>query len=565
MANNSFKAEFDAALRRFSLAMESLPPDVRHPGVIAASSEICELLRIARFEAVLTEPKTGRTMGKEVVHKQAFHSESDLDIERGIVVTRRTMAASIAQYFVYPHIGAEDWSEEEMDCINAFVSSMFVFNGRARAMQICDFLTFHDAELDVYNLNYVLRRLEVMFETGEVAMYTAFRFNLRQFTIINNQLGRRGGTAIMKRYVHGLIDLIGDAGFVGRLGGDNFVGICKNEKLDDVRSYLVGKSIPTGDAGVESVLVSARTAYSPFTEDCQSSMMIMDRLSIIMGMLKGNPKLSYMDYNKEIDKRAENKQWVEALFPSALKNEEFLVYYQPKINLKNYTLSGAEALCRWKHDGELIPPFRFIPILEQSSNICLLDFYMLEHVCMDMRRWLDQGMPLVKVSVNISRVHLGSENLAARIIGIIKKYDIPNELIEIELTETTTDVDFTELKRIVAILHSVGISTSIDDFGIGYSSLNLIRELPWNVLKIDKSFLPQENEKNYEHKKIMLKYVIAMAQTLGLECIVEGVETLDHIALLKENNCFRAQGFFFDKPLPVEEFEERLVTKQIVV
>lgn len=565
MANNSITQEFDAALRRFGLAMESLPPDVTHPGVIAAANEICELLRIARFEAVLTEPKTGRTMGKEVVHKQTFHSEEDLDIEKGIVVTRRTPAASIAQYFVYPHIGSDGWNEEEMDCINAFVSSMFVFNGRARAMQICDFLTFRDAELDIYNLNYVLHQLEMLFATGEATNYTAFRFNLKQFSIINSQLGRRNGTVVMKKYVRGLIDLIGDAGFVGRLGDDNFVGICKHEKLDAVRSYLMGRSVPTGDAGVETVLVTARAGYTRITGECHASTDIMDRLSTMLSILKANPSLSYMNYDEEINKKAENKRWVEGLFPSALKNDEFLVYYQPKINLKNYTLSGAEALCRWKHNGELIPPYRFIPILEQSSNICLLDFYMLEHVCMDMRRWLDKGMPLVKVSVNISRVHLGSENLAAKIISIIKKYDIPNELIEIELTETTTDVDFTELKRIVAILHSVGISTSIDDFGIGYSSLNLIRELPWNVLKIDRSFLPQENEKNYEHKKIMLKYVIAMAQTLGLECIVEGVETLDHIALLKENNCFRAQGFFFDKPLPVEEFEERLVTKQIVV
>lgn len=565
MSNHSITTEFDAALRRFGLAMEFIPPDVRHPGVIAASNEICELLRIARLEAVLTEPKTGRTMGKEVVHKHQFHSEDDLDLEKGIVITRRTPAASIAQYFIYPHIGAEAWSEEELSCINAFVSSMFVFNGRARAMQICDFLTFRDAELDTYNMNYVLLQIEALFATGEATNYTAFRFNLKQFSIINSQLGRRNGTAVMKRYVHGLIDLIGDTGFVGRLGGDNFVGICKHEKLDTVRNYLIGRSIPTGDAGLETVLVSARTGYTKITEAYHTSSDIMDRLSTMLGILKANPSLSYMNYDEEIDKKAENKRWVESLFPSALKNEEFLVYYQPKINLKNYTLSGAEALCRWKHNGELIPPYRFIPILEQSSNICLLDFYMLERVCMDMRRWLDQGMPLVKVSVNISRVHLGSENLAAKIINIIKKYDIPNELIEIELTETTTDVDFTELKRIVAILHSVGISTSIDDFGIGYSSLNLIRELPWNVLKIDRSFLPQENEKNYEHKKIMLKYVIAMAQTLGLECIVEGVETLDHIALLKENNCFRAQGFFFDKPLPVEDFEERLVTKQIVV
>ena len=126
---------------------------------------------------------------------------------------------------------------------------------------------------------------------------------------------------------------------------------------------------------------------------------------------------------------------------------------------------------------------------------------MLDHVCRDIRRWLDEGLPVVKVSVNMSRVHLGSEDLSTKIIEIIRRNNVPNEYIEIELTETTTDVDFTELKRVVSSLHRAGISTSIDDFGIGYSSLNLIRELPWNVLKIDKSFLPEDSDENSSQKK----------------------------------------------------------------
>ncbi|MBQ8923610.1 MAG: EAL domain-containing protein, partial [Lachnospiraceae bacterium] len=132
------------------------------------------------------------------------------------------------------------------------------------------------------------------------------------------------------------------------------------------------------------------------------------------------------------------------------------------------------------------------------------------------------------------------------------------EYIEIELTETTTDVGFRDLKVLVNGLQSLGISTAVDDFGVGYSSLNLIRDIPWNVIKLDKSFLPDINDAKEEEKAIMLKYVIAMAQSLGLECIVEGVETEEHVEMLKENCCYLAQGFYFDKPLPKDVFEKKL-------
>ena len=246
------------------------------------------------------------------------------------------------------------------------------------------------------------------------------------------------------------------------------------------------------------------------------------------------------------------------LFPEAIKNEEFQVFYQPKISLKNYRLEGAEALCRWKHGGEMVAPFRFIPALEAGQEICALDFYILEHVCQDIKRWLDEGKRVVRVSVNLSRRHFGNENLLKDIIGIIDKYDFPKKYIEIELTETSTDVDFKELKEVVTGLVDAGIRTSIDDFGMGYSSLNLLRELPWDTLKIDRSLLPVTKDENSKIAVIM-EHVIAMAHTLGIECIAEGVETIDQINILKNKSCFLAQGFYFDRPLEKQEFERRMI------
>ena len=162
------------------------------------------------------------------------------------------------------------------------------------------------------------------------------------------------------------------------------------------------------------------------------------------------------------------------------------------------------------------------------------------------------------MSVNLSRRHMANPNLVQTVLEIIDKYEVPHEYIEIELTETTTDVEFKDLKRVVEALQEQNIWTSVDDFGMGYSSLNLIRVVPWNVLKVDRIFLPLDGESPNSTRSVMFRHVIMMAKELGLECIVEGVETPAQLALLQESCCEHAQGFLFDKPLPLVEFEKRL-------
>ena len=333
----------------------------------------------------------------------------------------------------------------------------------------------------------------------------------------------------------------------------------RKERLPFVIKYLMGTSIEVGLKEKKKAVLSTHAGYYEITEK-KSGEEIMDRIGMAWNMAKHVQRVSYVFFDETLMQSVENEKWVESVFDDALKNEEFMVYYQPKVMLKNYRLNGAEALCRWKRDGEIILPYRFIPVLEQSHLICDLDFYILERVCRDLARWQAEGKTLVRVSVNLSRVHLGDMNLVERVVEIVDKYKVSHEYIELELTETTTDVDFRELKQIVIAFRSLGFSVAVDDFGVGYSSLNLIREMPWKVLKIDKSFLPDGSEEADmdTQKKVMLKHIIGMAQNLGLECIAEGVETTEQVTILKENNCYHAQGYLFDKPLPVAEFEDRL-------
>ena len=252
---------------------------------------------------------------------------------------------------------------------------------------------------------------------------------------------------------------------------------------------------------------------------------------------------------------------VQSDFKIALKNEEFAVFYQPKVDIVNGVLIGAEALCRWIQDGKIIPPMSFIPILEMNTDICDLDFYMLEHVCQHLRKWIDEGREAIRVSVNFSRKHLVDVDLVDHIIEVIDKYKVPHEYIEIELTETTTDVLFSDLRRVVRGLQEQGVWTAVDDFGVGYSSLNLICEIPWNVLKVDKSIVPVDEAGSGSTSHKMFAHVISLAHDIGLKCVIEGVETEKQMEILKKNNCRIVQGYYFDKPLPLEEFETRIDRK----
>lgn len=547
---------FHEAMVEFVQCSEELCSMADNPRSKAAFESVCRLLGIARLELVHNIPDRANRLFLSN-SSYALFGEGEFDESRPMTIVKLHEDGCVSNYYVYPRLGLE-WSAEEKMLVNTFVSAMYIIHDRIRIATVAEKYSVMDNEMELFNLRYFMKCAGELFARGEIRDYCACRFNIAQLSVINAKLGRNGGTRIMTSFVYALRDIIGEDGFISRLGGDNFISLFKKPKKDAVIRHLSGVSLSTELRGIEELFVSAHAGYFDIDETCRSPVDIMEAILIAEIASRSNRLTPYSEFNEELKKRVEQKKLLESLFFDAVDKEEFLVYYQPKVNLTNYTISGAEALCRWRHNGELVPPVRFIPILEQSHNICVLDFYMLEHVCRDMRKWIDDGLPLVKISVNLSRMHLGDEKLAERITAIIDKYDIPHKYIEIELTETTTDVDFRELKKVVSALHNTEISTSVDDFGVGYSSLNLIRDLPWNVLKIDKSFLPEDSDDNKKAKRVMLKYVISMAQELGLECIVEGVESPAQVELLKNCSCFRAQGFLFDKPLPVEVFTQKL-------
>lgn len=552
----SFNAdEYSKALNSFIIKAERIS-DCLSPDMTEALTDICHVLRVAKLTASIYDTPAHEQRGEG--QTAVFFVDGSPDPKRCFVMREITGGGNVAVYQMLQKAEDADWSDEERAALLSLEKLLFSFNGRSRVMQMIDRLTFFDEEMGIHNLRFFLKTVGSYIAAGKIDKYGTCYFNLKRFSIINQNIGRPRGTVVMRRFISELsAKLTDESEYVCRIGGDNFIVLFLKSHLDIVIAHLNGTGVIYDDEKDDIILVSAYAGFYMINADCHSPSEIMDNVSIALNIAKNVMKSSRVFFDEKLKENYNNIKLIESAFPDAIKNEEFRVYYQPKVYLKDYTLHGAEALCRWFRNGKMIPPDGFIPALEQGKLICTLDFYMLEHTCRDIRRWIDEGRHVVKVSVNLSRRHLGELKLSERIIACIDKYNVPHKYIEIELTETTTDVNFSDLKEIVFKLREAGISTSIDDFGMGYSSLNLIKELPWNVLKIDKSFLPDIND-HTSQKYVMLKHIIALAQDIGLECIVEGVESSEHVQLLKENNCFMAQGFYFDRPMPVEDFEKRL-------
>ena len=261
-------------------------------------------------------------------------------------------------------------------------------------------------------------------------------------------------------------------------------------------------------------------------------------------------------FDVEMNKRRLWERKVEDDMDAALVRHEFQVYLQPKISTAQEVLSGAEALVRWIHPQEgFIPPNKFIPIFERNGFILKLDDYMLEEISKQQALWIRQGRKVVPISVNVSRAHFAKEDLAEHICSIVDKYHVPHNVIELELTESAFFDDKEVLLQTVKKLRDAGFVVSMDDFGAGYSSLNSLKELQLDVLKLDADFF--RGAEAADRGMLIVSEVIDLAKKLNMKIVAEGIETKEQVEFLTEQECDLIQGYFFAKPMPISEFEEK--------
>ena len=526
---------------------------------VSVIGEICKTYNLAKgdTEFYMTPMMEKKGIGE---HFCDFDNGKGTKVILRIRIVSQSKAVIIMT--IYGEEGEPERSEDELAELDTMARIITGFVTRRRLIRMMQEFGFTD--LDGYlNFRAFSRYIDVENSENRLGGKIAFHIDLHNFTMVNQEVGRANGDIVLKKYYTMIKDAIGDKGIIIRLGGDKFIGIFDRSVKRKVYDIFSGTAVPYGDSDDGKIVISAAAGIymlpNPFL--LKSPGDIMDKIMIAGDTAKRQASESIVVYDDRMKSEKAHVKKVQSEFRNALENEEFAVFYQPKVDIESRTIVGSEALCRWKKDGIIIPPIEFIPILEMNTDICKLDFYMLEHVCQTIRQRLDEGKSVVRVSVNFSRKHLVDIDLLDKIISVVDKYEVPHEYIEIELTETTTDVLFRDLRRVVCGLQEQGIWTAVDDFGVGYSSLNLIREIPWNVLKVDKGFVPKPDEDENSVANIMFRHVIALAHDMGMKCVIEGVESIDQLDILKKSNCYIAQGYFFDRPLPLEEYEERLDRK----
>lgn len=259
----------------------------------------------------------------------------------------------------------------------------------------------------------------------------------------------------------------------------------------------------------------------------------------------------YMIYNKEMYKKEIDKVQLERDIKSGIENKEFKSWFQPKYGKDGKTIIGSEALVRWYKYGSIISPYIFIPLCESTGLIKEIDELILEDVCLNLRKWIDQGKKVVPVSINLSRSYLDNPNFIDKLINYIHVYNIPKNLIEFEITESSLINNEAMLKNIVSLLHKKGFKVLLDDFGVGYSSIKAISDANFDVLKIDKSFIDGIGTEKWND---IIKFTINLANRLNMQVIAEGIETKDQYKFLLECNCDMFQGYYFNKPMSSNDF-----------
>lgn len=453
----------------------------------------------------------------------------------------------------YP-VKGHTWNEEEMEAVKIFSLNVFFMCGRARLIEMMESSIVTDNSTGVCNQSGFIRyACELMAKTG-LQDYHSLRFNIKNFRIVAKRIKNGHVPEVFRAYGKVIDRFLGNKGKIATLGGDNFVALVKDEVVDEFLDFL--GAVPVGLTDTEEpIILSARVGvYDNKLGDNISA--IMDYIDVAVATAKNtNQDVAY--FKPEMLEKVLHNKAVMASFPDALANKEFVVYYQPKVSVREEELCGCEALVRWLQNGEIVPPMEFIPVLEENGAVCDLDFYVLETVCETIDDWTKREIKPVKVSVNFSKQHLKNRGVADRIIAIIDKYGVEHSLIEIELTEMSGYEDFDNLGAFVNKMRTSGIGISIDDFGTGYSSLNMLTELDVDVVKLDRS-LTKCVESEYSKTKLLLLNIVDMVHKLNYKALAEGVETDEQLRFLRNIGCSMVQGFLYDKPMPKSEFEKRL-------
>lgn len=417
-------------------------------------------------------------------------------------------------------------------------------------------ISFFDPITDHYNWNHLVSYLEMPMDKG-INDYAFVHFDVKEFRVINEVYGHIAGNKVLCN----IVKAMNEADFVyasARCHNDNFAMMIKDMPKDEtirtLKHFFEELSHLEEDPNYK---IFYRCGVVPMQRSILSGNRVADAGKMAQALGTNRSETDIIMYTDKMHDDISWSNYIKAYLETAIGNDEFVVYLQPKINCDTDELVGAEALIRWNYKNqEFLSPARFIPFFEKDCSIGKIDDIVLRKVCIAIKKWEQEGKKIVPISVNLSRSRLYNKNIVELLTKIVDDYGVDHKYIDFELTESASYDDKNHMITLMDKLREQGFKISMDDFGTGYSSLSLLTELPFDTLKIDKSFVDKvasENEK--EEDIIVIRHIISLAKELGFKCLAEGAEKKGQVDRLSELGCKVIQGYYFSKPIPMDAFE----------
>ncbi|MED1913756.1 EAL domain-containing protein [Bacillus thuringiensis] len=432
---------------------------------------------------------------------------------------------------------------------------------RKQSEETIHHLAYHDALTDLPN-----RRMYVQQLSKEMMQAKRFQSNLAvlfldmdRFKDVNDSFGHDVGDMLLIEASKRLQACLKQGDVVARLGGDEFT-ILQNHLQDRSEATALAEQIMNQlqrpfELEGHAFNVSCSIGIAMYPQDGDNPEDLLKRADTALYTVKSRGKNGYDFFDPTMEAKSLERILMENEMRKAIEQEQFQIYYQPKIDIVTSSMTGMEALVRWVHpELGIIPPNRFIPIAEETGMILALGEWILKQACKQNKIWHDQGYTL-KVSVNLSARQIYQKDLVEMIKDILRETNLSPDWLELEITESIF-VKMEEATAVLQQIRDIGIQISIDDFGTGYSSFSYIKSLPVDTIKIDASFI-RDIHHNQESQAIV-KAIVTIAQSLNMNVIAEGIELHDQVAALKENGCDHGQGYLFSKPLPTDAFDQFL-------
>ncbi|MCR4842279.1 MAG: bifunctional diguanylate cyclase/phosphodiesterase [Eubacterium sp.] len=446
----------------------------------------------------------------------------------------------------------------DMEFCEFMADVVYIVASRHNMQKMLEHAELSDALTGIPNIQCVQGKYYRMLQNAAPQEFVLLRMNLKNFKYVNEVGGAQAGDEAIIQYAHKLVNMVDEDECAGRLGGDNFVIYIHKDNLKKfLRKVSSVKLSKLKSAPRNRFDIGAWVGVSELGENEDKTFLErLNEANIACGLGKGRLNQDVVYYGEELERMIMQGRSVIAAFPAAVKNHEFMPFFQAKVDMRTGELVGFEALCRWFHDGRYVFPDQFIPVLDNEGLITELDMAIFNETCIAIKRWKEMGLNPPRISTNFSKKNLFIPNIEDKILRVIEDNGVSADDVEIEITESMKDIEYERLIRFVSNLKERGLYISIDDFGTGYSSLSLLHNIEADVIKIDKSFT---DVLTTDPKSVILvESIVTIAKKMNMSIIAEGVETKEQGKILVDLGCNLAQGYYYSKPIDYHSTTELL-------